>query len=83
MEIEKVAGDTVLELIKNEDVQNKVVGMMGMLFPYVGLIKKAVDMYINEIEKTDMSLEAKVFFVVNARKTIKKLKIKNLLQILQ
>ena len=47
---------------------------MGMLFPYAGLTKKAVDMYIDEIEKSDMSPEAKVFSVVNARKTIKKIK---------
>lgn len=33
MGIGKVAGDTALELIKNENVQNKAVGMMGMLFP--------------------------------------------------
>ena len=36
MGIGKVAGDTALELIKNENVQNKAVGMMGMLFPYAG-----------------------------------------------
>lgn len=74
MGIGKVAGDTALELIKNENVQNKAVGMMGMLFPYAGLTKKAVDMYIDEIEKSDMSPEAKVFSVVNARKTIKKIR---------
>ena len=74
MKIGKAVEDTALELIKNENVQNKVVGMMGMLFPYAGLTKKAVDMYIEEIEKSEMSPEAKVFSIVNARKTIKKIK---------
>lgn len=74
MGIEKVTKDTALELIKNENIQNKAVEMMGMLFPYVGLAKKAVDMYIDEIEKSDMTPEAKIFNIVNARKTIKKIK---------
>ena len=73
MGIEKVTKDTALELIKNENIQNKAVEMMGMLFPYVGLAKKAVDMYIDEIEKSDMTPEAKIFNIVNARKTIKKI----------
>ena len=74
MGIEKVTKDTALELIKNENIQNKAVEMMEMLFPYVGLTKKAVDMYIDEIEKSDMSPEAKIFNIVNARKNIKKIK---------
>lgn len=74
MGIEKVTKDTALELIKNENIQNKAVEMMEMLFPYVGLTKKAVDMYIDEIEKSDMSPETKIFNIVNARKNIKRIK---------
>lgn len=48
MKIGKAVEDTALELIKNENVQNKVVGMMGMLFPYAGLTKKAVDILHRE-----------------------------------
>lgn len=39
MKIGKAVEDIALELIRNENVQNKVVGMMGMLFPYAGLTK--------------------------------------------
>ena len=58
MGIEKVTKDAALELIKNENIQNKAVEMMGMLFPYVGLTKKAVDMYIDEIEKWEFNLDS-------------------------
>ena len=40
MGLEEKLGETALDLVKNENVQNKVVGMMGMLFPYAGLTKK-------------------------------------------
>ena len=54
---------TAVDLVKNENVLNKTVGGMGMLFPYAGLKQKAVNMYIEEIEKSDMTPEAKVFAV--------------------
>lgn len=74
MGLGKVAGETALELVKNENIQNKTAGLMGMLFPYAGLTKKAVDLYINEIENSDMSPETKMFSLINAKKTLKKLK---------
>jgi len=74
MELGKIVGETAVDLAKNENVLNKTADIMGMLFPYAGLTKKAVDMYISEIEKSDMSIEAKMFSVMNARKTLKKIK---------
>lgn len=74
MELSNIAGKTAVDLIKNENVQNKAIGALGMLFPYAGLTKKAVDMYISEIEKSDMSIDAKMFAVMNARKSLKKIK---------
>lgn len=74
MEIGSVAGKTAVDLMKSENVQNKAISALGMLFPYVGLTKKAVDMYISEIEKSDMSIDAKMFSVMNAKKTLKKIK---------
>lgn len=74
MGLGKVAGETALELVKSENIQNKTAGLMGMLFPYAGMTKKAVDMYIDEIEKSDMSPETKVFSVINAKKRIKEIK---------
>lgn len=74
MEIGSVAGKTAVDLIKSENVQNKAISALGMLFPYAGLTKKAVDMYISEIEKSDMSIDAKMFSVMNAKKTLKRKK---------
>lgn len=65
---------TAVDLVKNENILNKTVGGMGMLFPYAGLKQKAVNMYIEEIEKSDMTPEAKVFAVLNIKKTFKKIK---------
>lgn len=65
---------TAVDLVKNDNVLNKSAGLMGMLFPYSGLKQKAVNMYIEEIEKSDMTPEAKVFTVLNIKKTFKKIK---------
>lgn len=35
-----VAGKAALELVQNENVLNKTVGALGMLFPYAGITKK-------------------------------------------
>lgn len=65
---------TAVDLVKTDNVLNKTAGIMGMLFPYAGLKQKAVNMYIEEIEKSDMSPEAKVVTVLNIKKTFKKIK---------
>ena len=44
MGLEEKLGETALDLVKNENVQNKVADLFGMLFPYAGIKKKAVDM---------------------------------------
>ena len=74
MGIGKMAGEAAIEVMKNENVQNKTESVIGMLFPYAGVTKKAVDMYIDEIEKADMSPEAKAFSILNIKKTIKGIK---------
>lgn len=68
-----MAGETALDLAKNKDVLNKASDIMGMLFPYAGLRKKAVEMYISEIEKSNMSSDAKILAVLN-EKNIKHMK---------
>ena len=65
---------TAVDLVKNENVLNKSVGVMGMLFPFAGLKQKAVEMYVDDIEKSDLPAETKVFMVLNAKKTFKKIK---------
>lgn len=74
MNLGEMAGKTALDLVKNEGVLNKTSDVMGMLFPYAGLTKKALDMYIIDIENSNMSSDAKLFAILNAKKTIKKLK---------
>ncbi len=51
-----------------------VPALSGMLFPYMGLTSKALDLYIKEIEKSNMSTDAKLFCVLNAKKKIKQMK---------
>lgn len=65
---------TAVDLMKNENILNKSVGVMGMIFPFAGLKQKAVEMYIEDIEKSDLSPETKVFMVLNTKKTFKKIK---------
>lgn len=65
---------TAVDLVKNENVLNKSVGVMGMLFPFAGVKQKALEMYVDDIEKSDLPAETKVFMVLNAKKTFKKIK---------
>lgn len=65
---------TVMDLVKNENVLNKSVGVMGMLFPFAGLKQKAIEMYVADIEKSDLPEETKVFMILNTKKTFKKIK---------
>ena len=65
---------TAVDLVKNENVLNKSVGVMGMLFPFAGLKQKAVEIYIKDIEKSDLPAETKVFMIMNTKKTFKKIK---------
>lgn len=67
-------GETALDLIKSENMQNKSTNLLAMIFPYVGLEKKAVDMYIDEIEKSDLPLDTKMIAILNSKTTLKKLK---------
>ena len=74
MGLEEKIGEKAIDLVKNENVQNRMVELFGMMFPYAGIKKKAVDMYIAEIEQSDLSTEAKMISLLNARKTLKGIK---------
>ncbi|MBD5507427.1 MAG: DUF2806 domain-containing protein [Lachnospiraceae bacterium] len=74
MGIIKKAGEAALDLAKNEAALDKTSNIMGMLFPYAGLTKKALDMYISDVENSDLPSESKLIAVLNAKNTIKKLK---------
>ena len=74
MGMEKTVGKAALELAQNENIVNKTTDFLGMLFPFVGLKKKALDMYLSDIEKSDLPSESKLMATLNAKQTIKKLK---------
>lgn len=65
---------TAVDLMKNENILNKSASMMGMLFPFAGLKQKAVEIYIEDIEKSDLPVETKVFMIMNTKKNFKKIK---------
>lgn len=69
MGIEEKVVDTASELIKKE-----ASGIMGMLFPYAGLTKKALDIYVSDVEKSNMPSESKVIAVLDAKNKFKKIK---------
>lgn len=49
------AAKATMDLIKSDNVLNKTTGLLGMLFPYAGTKQKAINIYIEEIEKSDLS----------------------------
>lgn len=74
MGIGKMMASTAADLVKSENMQNKSASLLGMLFPYAGIEKRALDMYLSDVEKSDMSPESKLIAVLGAKDTIKKLK---------
>ena len=74
MGIGEIATRTAADLVKNENIQNKTASLLGMLFPYVGIEKRALDMFLSDVENSDMSTESKVIATLSAKTTIRKLK---------
>lgn len=74
MGLGKIAAETAVDLVKSENIQNKTADILGMLFPYAGIEKRALEMYVSDVEKSDMTAESKLIAVLNAKQTIKKLK---------
>lgn len=74
MGIAKKIGENLVDIAKNENLQNKSIDLLGMLFPYAGLEKKALDMYLEDIQKSNLPVEAKMIAVLNSKRIIKRLK---------
>lgn len=53
---------------------NTLTSVLSRFFPYWGLEGKALDVYIDEIKKSDKPAEVKVFEILNAKKSVKKIK---------
>lgn len=67
-----------MELVSNENVQNKASELLGMIFPFMGMDKKSVDkaldLYIKNIEESKLSTETKIIALINAKKYLKGLR---------
>ena len=70
-----MAIDKLIETVTEKviDSENTMI-LCGMLFPYIGLNKRAVDMYAEELEKSNLSVEAKLYYLLNAKKELKQIK---------
>lgn len=53
---------------------NKLAAVIGGFFPFFGARREAVSTYIKDIQKSDLSPEAKMMAIANAKKTYKQLK---------
>lgn len=70
----KTMGKTAVVLAQNENVLNKTSDILGMLFPYLGARKKAVEIYTEDIEKSNLPEETKIALLLNMKKEFKRLK---------
>ena len=64
---------SAIDIIKGGDIVNKMTEGLGVLFPYIGIENKAVDIYIKEIEQSDLPTKTKILLILNTKKTFKKL----------
>ena len=69
IELAKAAAEGV-----GKESANKLASAIGGLFPFWGLKKKGIAVFINEIEKSNLSPEAKMMTIANAKRTYKQLK---------
>lgn len=53
---------------------DKISYVIHSLFPYFGIEKKAVDIYVNEIMKSNLPTDIKAHSILNIRSTFKQLK---------
>ena len=74
MVMQEFLGEKAIEVLTNEGLLKKASNGLGLLFPYCGLRKKALEVYINEIENSDMSTAEKVSRILSAKDTLKRLK---------
>lgn len=68
LEIAKAAAGAV-----GKESVNKFSSVIGSFFPFWGLKKKAVDTYVREIEESNLTPEAKMIAISNAKQTYKQL----------
>ena len=62
----------VYEVAEKIDAVGKIEKGMGVLFPYVGLKKIAIESYVDEIRKSNLDPETKAYCIMNTRQTLKR-----------
>ena len=71
-------GNLKLSLDEREELLTKKAARALNISPHdirdLHITKKAVDMYIAEIEKSDMPIDAKMYAMMNAKKQLKQMK---------
>ncbi len=73
MGFKKDAAEKSLE-VATDLVKDNATNLLGMLFPYSGLKKKAVEMRMEQIEKSNLPEETKIALLLNMKKEFKRLK---------
>lgn len=67
-------GSVAADLAKNEQFQKASGGLLSKVFPTFGIEKRAVDAYVSEIEKSDMSADAKLLAIMSVKDKLKGIK---------
>lgn len=73
MGLKKEAAEKGLE-VATDLVKNNATNVLGMLFPYAGLKKKAVEMRMEQIEKSNLPDETKLALILNMKDDLKRIK---------
>ena len=68
------AGSVAVDLAKNKQIQKVSGGLLSKIFPTFGIEKKAVDVYVAEIEKSNMSADAKLVAIMSVKNKLKGIK---------
>lgn len=62
-----------MDVVKSDEVQKNASALFGMLWPYIGIKKKALDEYLRQVEDSNLSGDAKIIAILSAKDYIKRL----------
>ncbi len=64
----------MLELAKSADIPAKTAGIIEKLFPYLGIKKEAVEMYVTDIKESNLPEDTKIALILNTKKHFNNIK---------
>ena len=73
MGLKKEAAEKGLE-VATDLVKNNASNVLGMLFPFAGVKKKAIEMRMEQIEKSNLPDETKLALILNMKDDLKRIK---------